>query len=170
MYLLHSLDAKQIPKTLWNDRSTGLLLRFYSIIYNLYNLTSLLLIHHYSICITWIRILLTMIRKHVPWERIRSTRKVTKGKSKILYMCDNKFCCCVFICWIHYNPLYFSKFLTIPVGKIAKIAICRSAFLTTRHCILSAEFTKKHSLRLLFWRFCPLGKFCKSYPKLNFLK
>jgi len=25
------------------------------------------------------------------------------------------------------------------------------------HCILSAELIKRHSFRLLFWRFCPLG-------------
>jgi len=29
-----------------------------------------------------------------------------------------------------------------PVGKIAEKAVCRSAFLTTWYCILSAELTK----------------------------
>jgi len=30
--------------------------------------------------------------------------------------------------------------------------------LTTWHCILSAELTKAHSFRLLFWWFCQLGQ------------
>jgi len=35
-----------------------------------------------------------------------------------------------------------------PVGKIGEKAVCRSIFLTTMHCILSAELTKTHSFRL----------------------
>jgi len=32
--------------------------------------------------------------------------------------------------------------------------------LTTRHCVLSADNTKLHSFRLLFfWRFCPLDTY-----------
>jgi len=34
------------------------------------------------------------------------------------------------------------------VGKIAVKAVCRSVFLTTWRCILSAELTKMHSFRL----------------------
>jgi len=45
----------------------------------------------------------------------------------------------------------------IPVGKIVKKAICKSVFLITGHCILSAELTKTHSFRMFFRRFCPLG-------------
>jgi len=37
-----------------------------------------------------------------------------------------------------------------PVGKINEKAVCRSVFLTTWHCILSAELTKTHSFRLFF--------------------
>jgi len=44
-----------------------------------------------------------------------------------------------------------------PVYKIAEKALCRSAFLTTWHCILSAQLTKRHSFRLFFGDFCPLG-------------
>jgi len=32
-------------------------------------------------------------------------------------------------------------------------------FLTTWHCILSAELTKSHSFRVIFCRFCPLVNF-----------
>jgi len=32
-----------------------------------------------------------------------------------------------------------------PVGKITEKAVCRNGFLTTWHCILSAELTKMHS-------------------------
>jgi len=46
---------------------------------------------------------------------------------------------------------------SIPVGKIGEKAVCRSAFLTTCHCILSAELIKAHSFRLFVCRFCPLG-------------
>jgi len=38
------------------------------------------------------------------------------------------------------------------VEILTKKAVCKSVFLTTWHCILSAELTKMHS-----WRFCPLG-------------
>jgi len=34
------------------------------------------------------------------------------------------------------------------VGKIAEKAVSRSVFLTTSHCIFSAELTKMHSFRL----------------------
>jgi len=34
------------------------------------------------------------------------------------------------------------------MGKIAEKAVCRSVFLATWHCILSAELTKTHSIRL----------------------
>jgi len=37
------------------------------------------------------------------------------------------------------------------------LAVCRSVFLTTCHCILSGELTKTLSFRLYFWRFCLLG-------------
>jgi len=38
------------------------------------------------------------------------------------------------------------------VSKIAEKAVCRSVFLTTYgHYILSAELTKTHSLRLVFF-------------------
>jgi len=43
-----------------------------------------------------------------------------------------------------------------PVGKSA---VCRSAFLTTWHCNLSAELTKMHSFRPFCWRFCPMGTY-----------
>jgi len=39
----------------------------------------------------------------------------------------------------------------IPVGKIVKKAICKSVFLITGHCILSAELTKTHSFRMFFF-------------------
>jgi len=45
----------------------------------------------------------------------------------------------------------------ISVGQIAEKAVCMSVFLTILHCIFSAEFTKTHSFRLFFWRFCPLA-------------
>jgi len=41
----------------------------------------------------------------------------------------------------------------IPVGKIAEKAVCRSAFLTTWHCIFSAEVTKSAPLQTVFWHF-----------------
>jgi len=38
------------------------------------------------------------------------------------------------------------------MGKIADKAVCRSVFLTTWHCLLSAELTKTHSFRpFFFW-------------------
>jgi len=39
---------------------------------------------------------------------------------------------------------------TIPVGKISEKALCRSVFLTTLHCILSAELTKNVLLQTDF--------------------
>jgi len=44
------------------------------------------------------------------------------------------------------------------VGKIAETAVRRSAFLTIGHCILSAELTKTHSLRLFFGDFAHWDK------------
>jgi len=38
------------------------------------------------------------------------------------------------------------------VGKIAEKAVYRNVFLTTWHCILSAE-----TVQTVFWRFYPLG-------------
>jgi len=37
-----------------------------------------------------------------------------------------------------------------PAGKIAGKAVCRCVFLTTWHCVLSAELTKTHSFKLFF--------------------
>jgi len=45
----------------------------------------------------------------------------------------------------------------IPVGKIAKRTVWRSALLLIRHSNCSAILSKIHSYKLLFWRFCPLG-------------
>jgi len=45
----------------------------------------------------------------------------------------------------------------IPVGKIAKKAVCRSVFLTISHGILSAKLTKT-PFRLFFLAILPTGK------------
>jgi len=39
----------------------------------------------------------------------------------------------------------------IPVSKIVEKAVCKSVFLTKRHCILSTELTKTHSFRQTFF-------------------
>jgi len=31
--------------------------------------------------------------------------------------------------------------------------------MTIWHCILGAKLTKTYSIRLFFWRFCPLGRY-----------
>jgi len=38
--------------------------------------------------------------------------------------------------------------VVIPVGKIAEKTVCRNAFLTIWHCILSGEFTKTGLLKI----------------------
>jgi len=56
--------------------------------------------------------------------------------------------------------LYIIYFRTgiIKVVKIAEKAVCRRVFLTTWHCVLSAELTKTHSSRLFFGDFAHWGK------------
>jgi len=49
------------------------------------------------------------------------------------------------------------------MGKIPEKAVYRSAFLTTWHCILSTELTKKALLQTIFWGFCPLGSGFKDF-------
>jgi len=49
----------------------------------------------------------------------------------------------------------------IPVGKITKKAVCRSAFLLIPHSKYSAIIPRIHSNRLLFRRFYPLGSSLK---------
>jgi len=45
-------------------------------------------------------------------------------------------------------------------AKLPKKAVCRSVYLTTWHCILSTELTKRTPSDCFFgdfaWRFCPL--------------
>jgi len=54
----------------------------------------------------------------------------------------------------HYNIEFCNHLKGFPVGKIA---VCRSVFLITWYCILSAE------LNTVFWRFFPLGSEIQNY-------
>jgi len=56
-----------------------------------------------------------------------------------------------------YIILFFIFYLFLPGGKNREKAVCRSAFLTTWHSILSAELTKNALLLTIFQRFRPLG-------------
>jgi len=52
--------------------------------------------------------------------------------------------------------------------KIAEKAVSRSVFLTTQHCILSAELTKMHFFRLFFDDFAPWLTFRSLGSSLSF--
>jgi len=60
----------------------------------------------------------------------------------------------IFIFEISAKNCFFYLIITNPSFSSGqnrrKKAVCRSVFLTTWHCILSAQFTKTHSFRLLF--------------------
>jgi len=45
-------------------------------------------------------------------------------------------------------------------AKSPKKTVCRSVFLATWHCILSAEMTKNALLQTIFWGFFPTGQIC----------
>jgi len=74
--------------------------------------------------------------------------KTKKTKKEIIKEAISKFIFFVQNLHLRFPSREVTNFSINPVGKIAEKAACRSVFLTTLHCILSAELTKTHSFRL----------------------
>jgi len=73
---------------------------------------------------------------------------------------------------VFYTTIVCSRFVQnllftyFPVGKITKKAVCRSAFLTTRHCILSVKLTKNALLQTAFLVILPTGLHFRVYYEM----